>query len=346
MGKIFFEGPLDAMYLLNYYARTINRVYLSLARGVFNDLRDIYHEAKSIDYTTIIPAESTFAVRCERAGSHEFTSLDVARVVGQAVIDSYYEATGRRLKVNLETPDVEIHVFIRDNDFLIGVNTTGEALHKRKYRVFDHPAALKTTLAAAMLRIAGYNGEPLLDPLCGGGTIVIEAAHKSRKTPIFLFRKEYLFSKLKIHDSLLEDLVKKKLLSEMNRDLYEITCMDISVKSIEGARRNAESALVLDTIKFKIGDAARIESYTGVEAELIVTNPPYGIRSHNLKKIEGFYKDLLKTWRDRYPGIKAVVITASTKQFENAVLATNVEIKSTRFVMHGGLPARIYLVKT
>jgi len=341
-GKVFFKAGIEAMYSLNFSARTVNKLYLLLAREEFESLEDIYRIAKSIDYTEIINPWNTFAVRSERLGNHNFTSIDVRRVVGQAVIESYLSSRSTRLKVNLTNPDIEIVVFIRFNEVLIGVNTTGESLHRRWYRVYNHPAALKTTIAAAMLRIGRYGGQPLLDPLCGGATIPIEAAHSARKYPLLIFRYGYTYRKLPLHDPATEREEALKLLERVDPSVYEICCMEISPKHLKGAVENAKSARVLNTISFLNRDSTRVESHRELNVELIVTNPPYGMRSHNLKKIGLFYESLLKTLREVYSGVRLVAITASMSQFEEACEKLGIKLEHSRRVMHGGLPAKIY----
>jgi len=344
VSKIFFEYGSEAMYRVNFMSRTINRLYILLAREYFKDLYDIYRVAKSIDYTSILSPEKSFAVRCERIGSHSFTSLDVARVIGQAVIDSYLETRGVRLRVDLDNPDIELYALVRHNEVIIGVNTTGESLHRRGYRVYNHPAALKTTIAASMIRLSGYRGEALLDPLCGGGTIPIEAAHMARKYPINLFRKEYRYNKLAIYDPEEERRVAENLFKNINYGIYEIFCVDIGRSHIEGALKNAEAANVKDTIKFILGDATRRETYRDISPKKIVTNPPYGMRSHNIKKIEFFYRDFLSVLKDLYSGVRLVLITASSKEFERASLRADVNIIHKRIVKHGGLDASVYVI--
>jgi 23S rRNA G2445 N2-methylase RlmL len=113
-------------------------------------------------------------------------------------------------------------------------------------------------------------------------------------------------------------------------DSNRITCLDISSQHLAGARENARSAKVIDTIKFILGDATRRETYIDIDTEIIVTNLPYGMRSHRLEKIDKFYIDLLKTLKDLYRGSKLVLITASTKQFEKASQRTDVEITASR----------------
>ncbi len=196
-----------------------------------------------------------------------------------------------------------------------------------------------------MIFLGGYRGEPLLDPLCGGATIPIEAAHIARRYPLSMFRRDYYFRRLPLHDESLEKSVEEDLLSSANRDLYNISCVDISREHIHGAQLNARSALVDDTIRFFVRDSTRRESFEDIEAKLIVTNPPYGMRSHNLKKIESFYEALLRTLRDAYGGVRVVLITASTRQLESAANKAGVEIAHSRRVMHGGLAAKIYVMK-
>ncbi|MEM3346270.1 MAG: tRNA (guanine(6)-N2)-methyltransferase [Desulfurococcaceae archaeon] len=346
VGKVFFNGSVEAIYTVNFSSRLINRLFIQVLRekGV-SKLEDVYRLMKSVDYEDLIPPDKTFAIKSERVGKHDFTSLDVSRVAGQAVIDSYIESKGLKLRVNLDEPDVEIWVFLRYDELIVGINTTGEGLHKRRYRVYSHPAALKTTIAAGMLRIGEYKGQPLLDPLCGGGTIPVEAAHLARRIPIVVFRRDYLFRNLKLYDPALETNIAEKLIQTSRRDIYEIYCMDISSKHLRGALENARSALVDDTIKFLLGDATRKESYKGINASLVVTNPPYGIRSHRIEKIGEFYESFAKVLADVFPGARLVLITASVKQFEQAAEKVGLEIEHQRTVMHGGLTTRIYKVK-
>ena len=129
VGKVFFEADAKSVYILNLKGSTLNKVMIQLCRENFAELDDLYRLAKKIDYAWIIEANQSFAVRSKRVGTHNFTSLDVARVVGQAIIDSYLEAYGKRLKVNLDAPDVEFHTLVRNQEFILGVNTTGISLH-------------------------------------------------------------------------------------------------------------------------------------------------------------------------------------------------------------------------
>jgi len=346
VGKVFYEGDLKLMYLSNFMLRTVNRVFVLLLREKFKDLADIGRLAKSLTYSEFINKDLSFAVRAERHGEHDFTSLDVKRVVGAAIIESYMEEKGHRLKVNLDEPDVEFFVLVRDDEVIMGVNTSGNSLHRRNYRVFSHPAALKTTLAAAMVRLSRLSSsDALLDPMCGGATILIEAVHRLRRYPLIMFRNEFAFRKLPIHDEYLEAEVAEEVLEGVLFDSFRVTGIDISPKSLEGAKKNLRSGLVDDTVRLLWGDAARTETYEGVEASVIITNPPYGMRSHNIKKIPSFYRDFLKVVSDLYPGATLVAITASHKAFEDALNAASASVIRRLSVMHGGLNAVIFVAR-
>ncbi|MCD6428678.1 MAG: hypothetical protein J7L12_03575 [Desulfurococcales archaeon] len=346
VGKVFYEGDLRLMYLSNFMLRTVNRVFVLLLRERFKDLADIGRLAKSLTYSEFINKDLSFAVRAERHGEHDFTSLDVKRVVGAAIIESYMEEKGHRLKVNLDEPDVEFFVLVRDDEVIIGVNTSGNSLHKRNYRVFNHPAALKTTLAAAMVKLSRLgSSDALLDPMCGGATILIEAVHRLRRYPLIMFRSEFAFRKLPIHDEYLEAEVAEEVLEGVLFDSFRVTGIDISPKSLEGAKKNLRSGFVDDIVRLLWGDAARAETYEGVEASVIITNPPYGMRSHNIKKIPSFYRDFLKVVSDLYPGATLVAITASHKAFEDALNAVSASIIRKLSVMHGGLNAVVFVAR-
>ncbi len=352
IGKVFFTAPEEFIYKGNFMLRTINRLFILLVRDRFNDLKDLRRLASSIDYTEFIDPKSSFAVRADRVGKHDFTSIDVKREVGAGIIESYKESTGIRLKVNLDNPDVEVYALVRDSEFVLGINTTGTSLHRRGYRVYNHPAALKTTLAAALVILTEISDdEPFLDPMCGGGTIAIEAVHKVRKYPIILFRYDYAFRKLRIYDPIAESLVEEELLSNVRLSKSPTYCVDISDKHLEGARANALAGRVYDVMRFIRGDSTHSRTYELIKGEVgsvkhVALNPPYGMRFHNPRKIPMFYKEFLRVVSSELSGANVALITAAVKAMEWAVNEVGVKVVKRINVMHGGLPARIYLIKT
>ncbi|MEM2263189.1 MAG: tRNA (guanine(6)-N2)-methyltransferase [Candidatus Bathyarchaeia archaeon] len=346
VGRILFEGCVSDIYQLNLKARTINKLFIQLCRSTFASLDDIYRIAKNMDYTWIIDPQQSFAVRTERIGVQNFTSMDVSRVVGQAIIDSYMEALGKRLKVNLNEPDVEVYCIVRDNEFLMGVNTTGASLHKRHYRVYNHPAALKPTIASAMLKLGGWpTVRSMLDPMCGGATIPIEAALEAKGIPPGKWRNDFAFLKLKICSREEFEKLRAKLQEQKPEDHFIVYAMEKFARHLEGGIENAKKAGVYETINFKMGDATRAEDYPNVNFELIIVNPPYGLRANPKKGVRKLYEQFLQTLKKRFTGTTLVLITAASKRYKEAAENTGIAVMSERKVWHGELLTSIFTCK-
>lgn len=347
-GRVFFEAGEDFIYLGNFMLRTVNRLHILLGRYRFSTLNDIGEFTESIDYRPYISPNQTFAVRAERVGNHDFTSVDVGRVVGESVINSYLENKGVRLKVDLRNPDVVFRAYVVNDEFVLGVDTTGIALDKRGYRRYNHPAAIKSTLAAALAMLAGlrpgWEGV-VLDPLCGGGTVVAEAAHRILNYPLPLFRLDYAFRKLPLHNREAEADVLTRLLSGVVASEPSLICVDVSRKHLEGAELNLTHALVREYVHVVRGDSTDVRTLSSLlDVDVIVTNPPYGIRSHSLKRIGGFYRSLLHALRDRFGGVRVALITASWKQLREAALEEGFRVVEELPVLHGGLWTRMFLL--
>ncbi len=326
-GRIFFEGSKRLIASLNSYSRTLERVNVLLYRGNISTLDEIYHAVKKLDFGFM--EGRSFAIRSMRAGKHDFTSMDIARVAGQAVIDSFMESYGARLKVNLSTPDVILRVEVVEDELFIGLDTTGDdALHKRWWRVYNHPAHLNATIACAMLRIAGWSKEEsLVDPMCGSGTIPIEAALMARGV---VNKRDFIYRKLCEMD------VEERSI-QLKVDLHGIEKFK---KHLEGAIRNAENAGVLDTITFLLGDATRLEG----DYDVIITNPPYGLRIWKKSAIKKLYEKFTEAaGRCMHDESRMVVITAEHRLFERAAQNAGLSLIHERFVKYGGLITKILL---
>jgi tRNA (guanine6-N2)-methyltransferase len=342
VGKVFFRASTRDIYRANYLLRTSTRVLVVLANTSFGTLRDIRDVASSLDYREFLAPGRSFAVRAERVGEHDFTSVDVAREVGTAVIESYSSLTGVRPTVDLENPDVVLRVIVRGSSLLVGVETSGRSLHRRGYRVYNHPAAINPVIAAAMVYSAGAT-RTLLDPMCGGATIPIEFVHIRRHYPIALFRRDFAFRRFGIYEPDVDRDVLEELVAGVDMDSpVEAYCIDISWKAIEGARANLASSYTSDAVRLIEGDSTKVSTHPRVNVDAVVSNPPYGYRSHNIRKIEGFYREVLTSLRNSYPGVRAVMVTLSHRQFSKAAEEVGVKVVGSTPVKHGGLLARIF----
>lgn len=307
-GKIFFWGEEDKIYLINFLARSINRLYIILKQTMFDTLSDIVKAVKGIEWNKYIRRGQTFAIKAKRTGKHNFTSIDIAREVGSAIRETMMSICGEKPRVNLKNPDVSVLVEVSYNNLIIGIDTTGRSLHMRGYRVFSHPFAIKTTIAYAMIVMSEWNRNlSLLDPTCGGATIPIEAVLYTKKIPHLTFRNDFAFKRLLFLDKSIEKSIRKKVLEEIRWDLeLEIFAIDKNKKFLEGAKRNIEKSNTARNIRLIHGDATRLhEIFEPGGIDTVVHNPPY----HGFSLRELYTKILESELKIVRKGGKIVVIT-------------------------------------
>jgi len=281
--------------------RSIHHVIKLLSVFEFSDIKALAQKIMRIDFSEELKSSKTFRITSERAGNHEFTSLDLQRIAGEIIVKRYGK------KVSLKNFDTEIRVDVIDNLCYVGVQLTRESLHKRGYRVFEHPAALKPTLAYAMLRIAGVKkSESLLDPMCGGGTIAIEAALSVKPRKIF--------------------------------------ASDKNEKYVEGAKLNAEKAGVARDIEFAVR-ACRDMRWVG-EVDKIVTNPPFGVRMGRGRRfLRKLYFDLLNAGYEVVRD-KICLLSLKSSLFKYAVKTHGkFRIVHERTVGHGDIYPKLFVLE-
>ena len=342
VGKVIFKADVDQIIKLNLGSRMLHKIFITLARTHVEILDDVFRAAREIDYAEYIRPDQTFAVQGERHSKDKpFTSLDMAAAVGKAIIRSFEEKKGARLKVDLDDPDIQFYCLVRDSEFFLGINTTGKSLHRRFYRVFHHRAALHPTIAVGLLRMANWRkNEFLLDPMCGGGTIPIEAALMALGTPIGARKiNELAVSKLKFID--FEKI--RKIAEELERSVDSafkpmLMGTDASPKSIRGALLNAEKAGVSGLINFSVKNVFGIENWLKSEPDHVVMNPPYGIRM-GISRIKRFYERVCSCLAEAAPKARLTVIVSKPGIFSKALEKSGYNILSKIPVVYGRLNA-------
>jgi 23S rRNA G2445 N2-methylase RlmL len=298
------EEKLAKVFSLRSIYHAVRHVSLFEIRTGEEGLLDVYNGLKNIEIEDLKNAE-TFRVTCQRIGEHAFTSVQVQKHAGQAIVDKYGK------KVSLKSFDVNVVCDVIGSRCYVGVQLTRESLHKRFERLFNHPAAIKAPLAYGMLKIAGVNdGDVLLDPFCGGGTIPIEAA-------------QVWDGRITIFGS------------------------DINNGFLEGARRNAKAAGVEKHISFRIADARRLEEFYDSNIDRIVTNPPYGVRMGREKNLrETYFNFLNSASKIMKPDSRIVTISLKATAFRNTVFQTKrFKLVHERVVETGGLYPHIFVLE-
>ncbi|MCS7192306.1 MAG: tRNA (guanine(6)-N2)-methyltransferase [Armatimonadetes bacterium] len=350
----FVNEPLTLARVC-YQARTIYRGLLVLAEGEVRrtqeGLQDIYDIVKSVDWTEWMTPEATFCVRSNRSGRHHYQSPDIERTSGQAVIDKILELKGHKQKVKLANPDVLVRVDVTGERCVVGIDFVGEeAMQRRAYRVYDHPAAINAVLAAAMVLASEWKPEEqMVDPMCGSGTILIEAALIARKVAGGFFRKDNFafrslpfFSGLNFDDLMLEWDTRANW--SVNAKLFG---SDISPKYIAGAKLNSERALVSDTIDWQILDAFELPKiFAKGSVQCIVVNPPFGVRSGSIARAKEAHRVLIQVAEDVLSEDgRLIVITHHPEWLEMLTPVADLIISKRHHVLHGDLPAEILVIK-
>ena len=337
-------------------SRIANNVYYVL--GIFDgieSLNDVYRAVRSMDFSHIIEPDESFAIRPERVGEHDFTSVDIARVAGQAVIDSYMDSRKQRLKVNLDEPDVEVYVELNQDKLFVALKLTKTSLHKRGYKVFNHPASLKTTIAAAMLRIARWKvDEGLLDPMCGGATVLIEAGLIAKGIECVCFKKEEISLNRVIKR--VDYCIEEEMSALCDRAPRPASAAIVGIEKnpvyAEGGVINAKFANVDDVVKILVGDCrklARIVKWVfrelGTDPRVAVFNPPYGVRMKGRESMMELYTDVLRIL-EREGFERIVFITSAIGSAETAISKLRHLKKVERiYTVHGTLPSFIYYIE-
>jgi len=293
-GVVEFDGTPGDVYELHYRSRTLHRVMAVLVDGPVAELSDVYELAGRAPVVDRLP-DADFGVVGTRHGTHEFTSVDVAERVGQAVIDTYRDVTGTRLPVDLDDPTVRLEAYLYDDRFTLAVDLTGESLHKRPYRVCEHDAPVRGTLAYAMLRIADWApGERLVDPMAGSATIPTEAAMAALDRvprpdldPAFEVLPDYdgdRFRRLRTGYA-------ERAAGDDGRPDLDIEAREIRERWRRCARVNREAADLEDAFDIVDRDARNAP----IDADCVVTNLPFGVRtSTDLRELYAAFVDELE----------------------------------------------------
>ncbi|MBO6005723.1 MAG: RNA methyltransferase [Paludibacteraceae bacterium] len=304
---VSFKGDKALLYKVNLCARTATRFIVPLVTFEARDADELYAKAKAIDWSEYLDADNTFSID-STVYSETFThSKFVAYRVKDAIADQFMEKDGKRPSVSLTNADLMINVHVSETVCTISLDSTGESLHKRGYRVGQTEAPISEVLAAGMLLQAGWDGSTdFIDPMCGSGTIVIEAALIALNIPPGIFRKEFAFEKWRDFDKeLFDDLYNDDSFErEFNHKIYG---SDISVPAIRIAEQNVKSAGLTKYIEL---NAVSIQDIEMPEtAKLMVTNPPYGERLKP-EKIQDLYGDIGRMLKQKFTGGTAWVISS------------------------------------
>lgn len=307
--SVKFSGDKELLYKANFRLQTAIRILKPIYQFTAHTVDEFYGNARKFDWATVMGLSHKFAVDAVVNSQYFNHSRYVALKLKDAIADQFRDRHGRRPFVDPQNPHIQLHVHVYEDQCTISLDSSGHSLHRRGYRQQHDLAPINEVLAAGMLKLAGFDGTcTLIDPMCGSGTIAIEAALMAYGIPPGVFRERFGFEHWFDFDSnLLQDIYND---DSMERDFeHEIVASDISRQAIEIATRNAKAAGLFRKMRI---DTRSIFDYMPPTDKpgLVVTNPPYGERL-KLDQIELFYKQLGDCFKQRYAGYNVWIITSN-----------------------------------
>ena len=327
---VSFSGDKAMMYKANIHCRTALRILKPLHHFSADNADTVYAEVRKVEWDVYFTPNQTFAIDAVINSESFNHSKYVAYRTKDAIVDYFNEKYGNRPSVRLNRPDMYIHIHISHNDCTVSLDSSGESLHKRGYRTEQGEAPLNEVLAAGMILKTGWRGESnFVDPMCGSGTLLIEAAMIALNIPPGLYRKEYAFEHWPDFDKDLFDEICEDVSGERE---FAYTCYgsDISPKAIGMAEKNIKNAQLSRYIKLQ---TLPFQQYAKAPAQgILITNPPYGerITSNDLVNLYAMIGERLK---HAFPGYQAWILSYKEECFDHIGLRPNQKIK----LMNGSL---------
>ena len=332
--NVRFSGDIGFMYKANLCLRTAIKILKPFKTFKVTSEDDLYREVKDIPWENFMEYNDTLAIDAT-IHSEKFThSKYIAQKTKDAIVDRFREKFGQRPDVDLDFPTLRVNVHIEKEICNISLDSSGQSLHKRGYKTATNIAPINEVLAAGLLLLSGWDGQcDFMDPMCGSGTILIEAAMIACNIPPNLNRKEFAFEKWKDWDVDLFEKVEESVLKKVREFHFTISGYDTAPSAVNKAIDNVENANLSEFIKVKQQDFFESEKQT--ERHLhIVFNPPYGERLNIDMPV--FYKKIGDTLKQNYPGTEAWFITSNLEAIKHVGLRPSRKIK----IYNGALEAK------
>ncbi|HAH57441.1 MAG TPA: RNA methyltransferase, partial [Bacteroidales bacterium] len=240
---VAFKGDKRLLYAANYQCRTALRILVPLATFTVDSQQDFYDEIKQIRWEDYFTSTETLAINTTLSGSLFTHSHFVSQRTKDAIADRFREKTGERPSVDISDPDFRINIHLFNNEVTVSFDSSGDSLHKRGYHISNAEAPLSEVLAAGMILLSGWMGDSnFVDPMCGSGTLLIEAAMIGMNLPAGYFRENYGFMKWKDFDAKLWEEVKDDGLQQQRSFYHQIIGSDISATNLRSAAANLKQA--------------------------------------------------------------------------------------------------------
>lgn len=323
--SVYFEGDKGFMYKANLCLRTALKILKPVYSFKARNEKDLYDGIYKMQWSKYLGVNNTFAVSATVSNSSFNHTQFVALKTKDAIVDRFRAVEGQRPNVDPQHPDLQIHVHIYQNNVEVSLDSSGRSLHQRGYKTATNIAPINEVLAAGMLLLSGWDGQShFLDPMCGSGTIPVEAAMIACNIPANINRKEFAFEKWLDYDEDLFDKIVESSLKKTREFHYTIEGFDKAPSAVMKAQDNVKNANLSEYVKIRNRDF--FQSYKNVEGPLhVLFNPPYGERLNI--DMENFYKSIGDTLKQQYPGTQGWFITSNLEALKHVGLRPTRKIK-------------------
>jgi putative N6-adenine-specific DNA methylase len=311
---VSFSGNTEMMYKVNYACRTALRILKPLFHFEILEQKDLYEKIYEFPWEDYIDTDHSIAIDAVISYTVFTNSQFVAQRSKDAVVDRFRDKLGKRPSVDLENPDLKINVHLFKDSCTVALDSSGQSLHRRGYRKSTGPAPINEVLAAGLVKLSEWDTTtPLFDPMCGAGTILIEAAMVAKNMPAGYFREDWGFMKWKDFDETLFGKVKADCIALISETHLKMHGADRSDRAIDSARENLKFTSLYEDITLEVKTFE--DSHPPFEKGFIISNPPYDERL----KIEDslvFYKMIGDTLKRKYAGYTAWLISSDLESIK------------------------------
>ena len=311
---VSFTGDLRMLYTANMCLRTASRVLVPIASFKAKNADDIYAQVKALDWSQYMTLKTTFQIDATVYSDFFRHSQFVTYRVKDAIVDYWMEKENARPSVKLEGADLYLNIHIAADRVTLSLDSSGESLHKRGYRVANTQAPINEALAAGMLLLAGWKGQSdLYDPMCGSGTLLIEAALIARNIAPGVYRQGFAFEKWANFDADLWD----EVYNDDSRERafkHKIYGSDAGFYAAQAAQKNIQSAGLqrdIEVRQVRIQELRLVDEARNMDGALVMINPPYGERLSQDKDVLRLYQDMGTALKHQFSGATAWVVSSN-----------------------------------
>jgi 23S rRNA (guanine2445-N2)-methyltransferase len=333
--NVKFMGDKGFMYKANLALRTAIRILVPIHSFKLNNENDLYENLQKINWENYFDINKTFAINSSVHSDNFTNSHYVSLKSKDAIVDFFRRKYQDRPNIDIKHPDVLFNIHIQNDTCTVSLDSSGDSLHKRGYKTDTNIAPINEVLAAGLILLSGYDGsQHFIDPMCGSGTILIEAAMIANNIPVNINRPEFAFEKWNNFDEDLFEIIHDSLLKKVKNSNQKIIGFDKAPSAIRKAQNNVKNASLEEFITIERQNF--FDSVKPVEGDaLVLFNPPYGERLEI--NVPLFYKEIGNTLKQSYPDTNAWFITSDfTTGLKNVGLRTSKKIK----VFNGKLECR------